>query len=345
MFQIYENFGNNPPKMNDVLDFVGILTHEPLHAETDVILNVPTLHVLFTRPQKLDVLPTPGFHTTATEALQKELVSWIAEEALGGDQDAAEQSRIRSLNPPSLALSHFPPPSSPSLEPPPPTISHVLSLLLPTFVTLPLSLELLNTTPFVPESSEEDLSSGVLQLSSGTTLLITETNVREGQLVEKGVMNVMAIQDVMESQTLSYKFPFSQFSFPTDIQFIVLSEGKKSVFLKTDVTVPLRPSGSSNLYKPNSQVVLPSLEKLASFRRLILGARFGKIEVGQQTSEHIQQDFVEERKSDKSISSDHLKLSITTTRLLGLTLLEKELTIETWKRSKALEARRKARLD
>ena len=98
------------------------------------------------------------------------------------------QSRIRSLNPPSLALSHFPPPSSPSLDPPPPTISHVLSLLLPTFVTLPLSLELLNTTPFVPESSEEDLSSGVLQLSNGTTLLITETNVREGQLVEKGAI-------------------------------------------------------------------------------------------------------------------------------------------------------------
>ena len=68
-----------------------------LHAETDVILDVPTLHVLFTRPQKLDVLPTPGIHTTATEALQKELVSWIAEEALGGDQDAAEWVLLASI--------------------------------------------------------------------------------------------------------------------------------------------------------------------------------------------------------------------------------------------------------
>lgn len=33
-------------------------------------------------------------------------------------------------------------------------------------------------------------------------------------------------------QSLAYIFPFSQFSFPTDISCIVLSEGKKSTFFK-----------------------------------------------------------------------------------------------------------------
>lgn len=47
-----------------------------------------------------------------------------------------------------------------------------------------------------------------------------------------GVLNVMAVQNIMLSQSLPYKFPFSEFSFPTDLSFIVLAEGKKSAFLK-----------------------------------------------------------------------------------------------------------------
>jgi hypothetical protein len=54
-----------------------------------------------------------------------------------------------------------------------------------------------------------------------------------------GVLNVMAVQDVMASQTLPYKFPFSDFSFPTDISFIVLAEGSKSAFLKVGLLAVL----------------------------------------------------------------------------------------------------------
>lgn len=41
-----------------------------------------------------------------------------------------------------------------------------------------------------------------------------------------------ALQEVMNTQTLAYKFPFSQFSFPTDISCIVVSEGSKSAFFR-----------------------------------------------------------------------------------------------------------------
>jgi len=53
-------------------------------------------------------------------------------------------------------------------------------------MTLPLSLELLNRQPSVPESKQEDLHSGFLQVPHGTTMLITEDGVREGKLVEQG---------------------------------------------------------------------------------------------------------------------------------------------------------------
>ena len=131
-----------------------------------------------------------------------------------------------------------------------PALSHILSQLLPLSRTLPLSLSKLNKTPFSPESKNEDLHSGALQLPQGSVLLVTEGGVREGKLVERGecsssrtergaylstnvgLMNINALQEVLSSQTLTYVFPFSQFSFPTDISCIIMTEGKKSAFFK-----------------------------------------------------------------------------------------------------------------
>lgn len=47
-----------------------------------------------------------------------------------------------------------------------------------------------------------------------------------------GIMNIKAMQDVISSQSLTYVFPFSQFSFPTDIEFVILAEGRKSAFFQ-----------------------------------------------------------------------------------------------------------------
>lgn len=123
---------------------------------------------------------------------------------------------------------------------PTPTLSAVLAELLPLTHTLPLSLPLLNKEPFAPESKDEDLHSGVLQLPQGTVLLVTEGGIQEGKLVDRGVLNVRALQEVMATQMLSYAFPFSAFSFPTDISCIVLSEGSKSAFFKVSACVDVR---------------------------------------------------------------------------------------------------------
>jgi len=51
-----------------------------------------------------------------------------------------------------------------------------------------LSLEALNNDRFIPESNGEDLSSGYLQVPDGSVMLLTETGIREGNVVEKGVL-------------------------------------------------------------------------------------------------------------------------------------------------------------
>ncbi|KAI0269853.1 mini-chromosome maintenance replisome factor-domain-containing protein [Gloeopeniophorella convolvens] len=347
--KMYNTLESNVPKTADVLNFVGILTHEPLHTESEELTVVPTLHVLFIREHKLTVSEAPAKHVP--KDVREELLSWIADETLGGDRDAAEwvllacvarvQSRARSLNPPTLTLSHFP--SSTSTPSTPPALSHALSALLPLHVTVPLSLELLNTAPFAPESINEDLHSGYLQLAQGTTILLTESGIQEGKLLERGVLNVRAVQQAMSAQTIDYKFPFSDFSFPTDISFVTLAQGTKSALFQTDITLPFNPSASSDLYKSESDVKLPPADQLGAFRRLILGAKTGKIEVTEAVSEHIQNDFVEQRKANSAMSSEDLKQLITIARLIGLTMRESAVTVEIWEHAKELNKRRKAR--
>ncbi|KAI9443235.1 mini-chromosome maintenance replisome factor-domain-containing protein [Lactarius indigo] len=290
--KMYSNSGNDIPKTTDVLNLVGILSNEPRH-----------------RLDVFEASPDPFQHH-----VREELLSWIADEALGGDRDAAEwvlltcvarvQSRTRSLNPPSLTLSHFP---SPTSSPPTlPALCHLLSLVLPLHVTLSLSLDLLNSVPFAPESVNEDLHSGYLQLAQGTAVLMTESGIQEGKLVELGVLNVRAVQQVIDTQTLA-------FSFPTDINFVILAEGTKSALFLTDVTLPLDSPSTSDLYKPKSDIKLPSTDKLEAFRRLILGAKVGNIEVTDAISEKTLSD---KESTDDAMSPEDLKRTITLARLV-----------------------------
>jgi hypothetical protein len=162
-------------------------------------------------------------------------------------------------------------------------------------------------------------------------------------------MNLKALQGVMDSQALPYRFPFSQFSFPTDLVFIVLAEGRKSAFFQTTITLPLRQSknlsaeSDSDLYKSPEEVVLPPADKILRFRRLLSAAKVGKVQVGEFTSEYIQNDFVRDRQNDKSITADDLITRMTVARLVALSLQEKEVNIDIWEKAKALDRRRKAR--
>ncbi|KAF8185027.1 mini-chromosome maintenance replisome factor-domain-containing protein [Mycena galopus ATCC 62051] len=357
--KVYDTTRADSLKSTDLVTLVGILTMESmssdLEPENDV--PVPTLHVLFYRPLPLPIVPRIFPYSPAEPTFRDELISWIATEGLAGDKDAAEwvllniiakvQSRTPSLLPPSLTLSRFPSPPSQSSTP---TLCTILSHLLPIVVTLPLSLDLLNTSPFAPESKDEELYSGRLQLPRGTTCIVTEGGITEGGLVEKGIMNLRTLQETITNQTLEYVFPFSRFAFQTDIAFLILSEGRKSTFFQTHINVPLRLDAgkSAELYKPAAQVTLPP-GALAGFRNLVGSAKIGNVTVGDTVAEYIQEDFVKERKAAatpaEAISSDHLIHRMTVARLLALSMHQTAVSIDIWERAKALDAAREARMN
>ncbi|KAG1819613.1 uncharacterized protein BJ212DRAFT_1575877 [Suillus subaureus] len=367
--KIYDNEAAQSLKATDIVTFIGILTSESLDSEAVSSPMVPSLHVLCHKVQSIDdASPTEELAT-----VRDDLIKWISDEALGGDEVAAQwlvlelsaKVSVFSLSIKRIRLI----PDTATLEPHPsylrlslchvflhphhhhpalPTLHHVLSDLLPQYLTVPLSLDLLNKESFSPESKDEDLHSGYLQVPQGTTLLLTENGVQEGKLVEKGIMNIRAVQEVMDAQTLEYSFPFSKFSFPTDIVTIVLCDGRKSAFFQTGFIVPLKtkPSLKDNLYKPRDQIRTPDTVKLATYRSFLAAAKrcFGSVQVAEETSRHIQEDFVRQRQEDPSITADDLIHLMKVARLLAASMLGREVTVDIWETSKKLDASRRKRL-
>lgn len=102
------------------------------------------------------------------------------------------------------------------------------------------------------------------------------------------------VQDVMNNQQLRHVFPFSEFSFNTEIGFILLVEGRRSPFftvgshyvrigptispilaLQTDISLPLKPQSkdTASLYKSEYEIKMPDQKQLDAFRNLLTGAR------------------------------------------------------------------------
>lgn len=64
--------------------------------EAESPVEVPTLHVLFTKPHER-LLKRPYPSTTSSDSVREELINWIASQALGGDVNAAEWVLLSSI--------------------------------------------------------------------------------------------------------------------------------------------------------------------------------------------------------------------------------------------------------
>lgn len=116
-----------------------------------------------------------------------------------------------------------------------------------------------------------------------------------------GVLTIRAVQEAMRHQSVEYIFPFSSHTFETDLNFIVLSNGKQSTFfqviiiarffhrfiddhLQTNLNIPMQlnvSNAQAGIYKSPADIKLPSTDKLAQFRQLAGGAKVGNINVGE----------------------------------------------------------------
>lgn len=142
------------------------------------------------------------------------------------------------------------------------SVYSVLSTLLPTVTSIPLSIPFLNDvkTSLAPRNRDDNLESGALQLSNGTTVVVDTRGIGEGKLEDlgtssffslispvclspvllAGVRNLRHIATTVAQQKLSYQFPFSSFELETDLDFIILSVGKAIIPVSSGLTLPPR---------------------------------------------------------------------------------------------------------
>lgn len=200
------SFDTDNIKVTEIVDFVGVVDFSNFpssssleeassgQASTSQLPEqIKTLHALYR---------IPDARTTRQELTQEQLSSTRQElidqiaSVLEGDKLAAEWlllsllGRIHTRRG-ALALGHLPinlilPLTMDDTDTLVNRLQKLLQQLLPRLVKLDVNVTDLNKTTYMPESKDENLVSGALQLTQGTVVLVDETRMGEGNLQDRG---------------------------------------------------------------------------------------------------------------------------------------------------------------
>ncbi|XP_068113960.1 mini-chromosome maintenance complex-binding protein isoform X2 [Hyperolius riggenbachi] len=226
-------------------------------------------------------------------------------------------------------------------------LSDVVRLLTTASHYLPMTIENMNNLRFIPRKdyTANRLVSGILQLSSNTSLMVDETVLQQGQLDANGVRNVTALGNVITWQKVDYDFSYHQMEFPCNINVLVTSEGRS--LLPSDCQVHLQqeniPDDLDNYVINLISSVLPNV--MDSWRIYVTRLRMMDYNISEEITKAVEEDFVEMRKDDpQSMSADDLHRLLVVARLLSLSHGHHTLHWDTWCQAKYMETQRKSRL-
>jgi hypothetical protein len=164
-----------------------------------------------------------------------------------------------------------------------------------------------------------------------------------GQLSAEGVQNLNLIGELIKWQKVKYDFSFHSLEMETDVQVLVVSEGKSllpvtfKLPLKCTPTIPVPEIFTAidmyldNNLMDNIRIYLTTLKEMS-------------YTIGDAVQQKIQDDFVEMRQSSAGkVSSEDLHNCLTLARLLSFSHGETELSSELWERAKQMEEERQKR--
>ncbi|KAJ8925194.1 hypothetical protein NQ315_001380 [Exocentrus adspersus] len=221
-----------------------------------------------------------------------------------------------------------------------------IELLMPKSHYLPMTLTNMNDLSFVPKKDYEcnRLTSGILQLSDNTHLVLDETKLSAGRLNAAGVNSLKALENVIKNQKVTYDFNYYPLEFNCDIPFLILSEGKS--MLNADVHIPLRPE---NICLDTFEEIVTATkhflrtELLNDIRKYLTLARMSKYEICGNAEALVENEFVNMRqRGDVTVGDLHSLLVLA--RLLCISEGKTTLDEENWKKACKLEEDRKARV-
>ncbi|XP_033207989.1 mini-chromosome maintenance complex-binding protein isoform X2 [Belonocnema kinseyi] len=368
--KIYENKDSH--KLNEVLDIIGFLSLDPLHSAIhdsedymdDMEIQthhppasmVPRLHAVKVIPlAKNEIFNDPQLISKA-ECIRGDL-QMVLGQLLFGDQLAADylichlissiymRKDFLCLGSFPLNISRFPLEKFKTF---PKELYSMLAQLIPKSHYVELTLDCLNNLNFIPQKDYDcdRLTSGVLQLSDHTHLVIDETGLTSGQVTPCGRNNYNAINTLVQFQKVAYDFKFYPMDYETDIPVLILSTVKS--FIQCNNQVALNVDSETEGLFPQvveaAQQYLKDEDRLNNIRQYLHMLRHAKFEFDEEMTEVIQEDFVKMRHANKSYTGDDLHTLMVFARLMSLSYGKNTLTIDLWKKAFELEAERIARL-
>ncbi|TMW47732.1 hypothetical protein DOY81_007188 [Sarcophaga bullata] len=224
----------------------------------------------------------------------------------------------------------------------------ILELIIPASHYLPMTLDTLNTSSFVPKKDYETnkLVSGLLQLAPHTHLVLDETCMQQGKLESNGVMGVQSIAHLINNQQIKCNFQYYDIDYNVDIPVLILSEGRS--MLPSDISLPLKTDNDSvRLITETLKAAhhyINQNDRLDQFRRFLTLAKISNFFMNADDTEMIQNDFVEMRKADSVTNADDLHSLLVLSRLLAIARGKQILDKESWNLAKDMETKRRQRL-
>ena len=217
-----------------------------------------------------------------------------------------------------------------------------LDSFVPKTVKIDLSIESLNKPgALLPsrDSKTDLICPSPLMSATGTLLMIDESNMSEGTLVDSGLKSFHALRSVVQKQILPIEFDYYSMDMPVENSIILFSDTSSSIFSGDGCIVKVNVHGSEGKQTGTTDGETVNLE---SFRKYWSCLRLLSTTMDESTAKIVEDDFVTARQQNQKISSDDFHMWLVLCRLLAASYGHSEVTVNTWKKVLDLEKQRKA---
>jgi hypothetical protein len=151
-----------------------------------------------------------------------------------------------------------------------------------------------------------------------------------GEIKGKGVENIAAMKQLIQYQTVPYNYSY-MINIDVDIPILSISKGKTLFNDIFDISIISKSSTSDSIHFTHEDFI--EMRNYFSFVKYNLSYSIENVK------EFIENDFVNERKVNH-ITPETFDHWLTVARLMSLSFGEKNLSKDTWMRTKAMETER-----
>ena len=208
-----------------------------------------------------------------------------------------------------------------------------ISNIYPIILDYTLSVDNLNNSNIIPtfNNDTETLSDSQFQLPNHSLILIDEYNISNGKLTEKGVKNLNFINNIILNQELIFNFPYQpEIKIQINCPVILLSKTKSILISMNEKIIPVKINKDINNINNNNNkdtkendFAITNIKEKQLYFMFSKEILFNQNEINEDLSDTLKKDFVETRKTSKSLDDftpEDFKLNLNLSKIFSASL-------------------------